>query len=65
MIEDNFLKLFNKLNDSQYMNGTVNLSSYNLTNPEISVLSKELGFYPIPGYQILAILFRIWMFSKE
>ena len=31
------------------MNGIVNLSNYNLTNPEISVLSKGLGFCPSPG----------------
>ena len=49
MIEDNLLNLFNKLNDSTYMNGIVNLSSYNVTNGEISVLSKGLGFCPIPG----------------
>ena len=49
MKEDNLLNLFNKLNDSQYMNAIVNLSSYNLTNAEISVLSKGLGFCPTPG----------------
>ena len=48
-IEDNLLKLFNKLNSSYYMNGTVNLSSYTLTNAEISVLSKGAGFCPTPG----------------
>ena len=30
------------------MNGIVNLSSYTLTNAEISVLSKGLGFCPTP-----------------
>ena len=49
MIEDNLLKLFNKLNHSQYINSTVNLSSYILINAEISVLSKGLGFCPTPG----------------
>ena len=49
MIEDNLLKLFNKLNGTQHMNGIVNLSNYNLTNSEISVLSKGLGFCPTLG----------------
>ena len=49
MTEDNLLKLFNKLNDSQYVNGIVNLSNCTLNNPEISVLSKGLGFCPSPG----------------
>ena len=54
-IEGNLLKLFDKLNDSQYMNGIVNLSSHTLTNAEISVLSKGLGFTPPQGNQTLAI----------
>ena len=49
MIEDNLLNLFNKLNDSQCLYGVVNLSNYNLTNAEMSVLSKGLGFWPTPG----------------
>ena len=49
MIEDNLLKLFNKLNDSHYINSIANLSSYTFTDAEISVLSKGLGFCPIPG----------------
>ena len=61
MIEDSLLKLFDKLNDSQYMNGIVSLSSYMLTNAEISLLSKGLGFGPIQGHQVLAILSMIWM----
>ena len=48
MIVDKLVKLFNKPNDSQYINGIVNLSSYILTNAEISVLSKELGFCSTP-----------------
>ena len=47
--ENNLLNLFNKLNDSEYINGIVNLSSHTLTNTEISVLSKGLGFCPTPG----------------
>ena len=31
------------------MKGIVNLSSHTLTNTEISVLSKGLGFCPTPG----------------
>ena len=31
------------------MNGIVNISSHTLTNAEISVLSKGLGFCPTPG----------------
>ena len=42
-------KLFNKLNDAKYMSCIVNLSSHTLTNTEISVLSKGLGFCPTPG----------------
>ena len=49
MIEDNLLNLLNKLNNLQYMDCIVNLSNYNLTNAEISVLSKELVFCPTPG----------------
>ena len=45
-IENNLLNVFNKLNNSEYTNGIVNLSSYLLTNTEISVLSKGLGFLP-------------------
>ena len=41
--------MFNKLNNSQYTNGIVNLSNYPLTSKEISVLSKGLGFCPTPG----------------
>ena len=48
-IENNLLNVFNKLNNSEYTNGIVNLSSYLLTNTEISVLSKGLGFWPMPG----------------
>ena len=48
-IENNLLNLFNKLNNSEHINGVVNLSSHPLTNTEISVLSKGLGFCPIPG----------------
>ena len=46
-IKDNLLKLFHKLNDSQYMNGIVNLSSCTLTNAEISVLLKGWVFAPL------------------
>ena len=41
--------MFNKLNNSEYTIGIVNLSSYPLTNTEITVLSKGLGFCPTPG----------------
>ena len=58
MIEDNLLKLFNKLNDSKYMNSIVNLSKYNLTNPEISVLSNGLGFCPTPGAPDIGIIIQ-------
>ena len=40
--------MFNKLNNSEYTNGVVNLSNYPLINTEITVLSKGLGFYPTP-----------------
>ena len=65
VIEDNLLHLFNKLNGSEYINGIVNLSSHTLTNTDISVLPKELGFCPLQGHQILAILSMTWMLSKE
>ena len=48
-IEDHLLLLFNKLNDYQCMNGIVNLSSHRLTNTEIYVLLKGLGFCPTSG----------------
>ena len=48
-IENNLLTVFNKLNNSEYTTGIVNLSKYSLTNTEISVLSKGLGFCPTPG----------------
>ena len=48
-IENNLLNLFNEQNNSEYINGIVNLSSHPLKNTEISVLSKELGFCPTPG----------------
>ena len=48
-IEDSLLVVFNKLNDTHYANGIVNLSSYTLTKSETSVLSKGLGFCPTPG----------------
>ena len=50
-IENNMLALFNKLNDIEYTSGIVNLSKYTLQDPEISVLSKGLGFCPTPGHQ--------------
>ena len=46
-IENNLLA-FNKLNDIEYTSGIVNLSKYTLQDPEISVLSKGLGFCPTP-----------------
>ena len=64
-IEDNFLVVFNKLNDVHYINGIVNLSSYTLTKSETSVLSKGLGFALLQGLQTLVILSKIWMFFKE
>ena len=48
-IENNLLALFNKLNNIEYTSGIVNLSKHTLTDPEISVLSKGLGFCPTPG----------------
>ena len=48
-IENNLLKVFNKLNNSEYINGIVNLSSHSLTDTEISVLSKGLGLCPTQG----------------
>ena len=48
-IENNLLALFNKLNETEYTSGIVNLSKYTLQDPEISVLSKGLGFCPTPG----------------
>ena len=43
------LILFNKLNNSQYTSGIVNLANHTLQDAEISVLSKGLGFCPTPG----------------
>ena len=48
-IEQNLYMVFNKLNNTEYTSGVVNLSSYSLTNTERSVLSKGLGFCPTPG----------------
>ena len=48
-IETNLLNIFNKLNDTNYVNGIVNLSKHTLTKSEISVLSKGLGFCPTAG----------------
>ena len=48
-IENNLLILFNKLYNSEYTSGFVNLSKYTLQDTEISVLSKGLGFCPTPG----------------
>ena len=64
-MEDNLLELINKSNDAQYINGMVTLSIYNLTNSEMSVLSKWLEFWPLQGHQILVILSKTWIFSKE
>ena len=50
-IENNLFIVFNKLSNSEYTNGMVNLSNYPLTNIDISVLSKGLGFCPTPGAQ--------------
>ena len=47
-IEQNLYIVFNKLNNTEYTSGVVNLSSYSLTNTETSVLSKGLGFCPTP-----------------
>ena len=55
--------LFCKFSDSQYMNGIVSLSSHKLTNAEISVLSKGLGFCPTPGAPDIGNI--IWMLLKE
>ena len=66
MIETNLVKLFNKLNGSQYMNDIVNLSNYNLTNPEISVLSKGLGFCPSPGAPVICnIIQDLGVFKRK
>ena len=48
-MENSLLQVFSKLNDIQYVNGIVNLSKYILTKSETNVLSKGLGFCPIPG----------------
>ena len=48
-IENNLLILFNKLNNSEYTSGIVNLSKYTLQDAETSVLSKGLGFCSTPG----------------
>ena len=48
-IENNLLTLFNKLNNTEYTSGIVNLSKYSLQDTEISVLSKGLGFCTTPG----------------
>ena len=48
-VETNLLNIFNKLNDTNYVNGIVNLSKHTLTKSEISVLSKGLGFCPTAG----------------
>ena len=48
-MENSLLKVFNKLNDIQYVNGIVNLSKYKLTKSETNVLSKGLGFSHTPG----------------
>ena len=48
-MENNLLTLFNKLNNSEYTSGIVNLSKYTLQDAETSVLSKGLGFCPTPG----------------
>ena len=48
-IENNLLTLFNKLNNTEYTSGIVNLSKYTLQDTEISVLSKGLCFCPTPG----------------
>ena len=48
-IENNLFTVFSKLNNSEYTSGIVNLSEYLLTNTEISVLSKGVGFCPTPG----------------
>ena len=61
-IENNLLALFNKLNDTEYTSGIVNLSKYTLQDPEISVLSKGLGFCPTPRAPDIS---KIWTASKE
>ena len=43
-MDDNLNLLFNKLNDKQYTNWIVNLFNHTLTNPDMSVLSRGLGF---------------------
>ena len=48
-MENNLLILFNKLNNSEYTSGIVNLSNYTLQNAEISVLSKGIAFCPTSG----------------
>ena len=48
-MENNLLILVNKLNNSEYTSGIVNLSNYTLQDAEISVLSKGLGFCPTLG----------------
>ena len=48
-MEMSLLEIFNKLNDTHYVNGIVNLSKHELTKSETSVLSKGLGYCPTPG----------------
>ena len=48
-LEQNLPNVFNKLNNTEYTSGVVNLSKYSLTNTEKNVLSKGLGFCSTPG----------------
>ena len=43
------MNIFNKLNDTKYVNGIVNLSKHTLTKSETGVLSKGLGFCHTSG----------------
>ena len=56
---------FNKLNYIQCINSIVNSSNYILTNYEIAVLSKGLGYSPLQGLQTLVTLSKTWIPSKE
>ena len=64
-IENNILNLFNKLNNYEYIKSIVNLSSHSLTNMEMSVLLKVLGFCSTSGEPDIGISSKTWMFLKE
>ena len=65
-LEQNLPNVFNKLNNTEYTSGVVNLSKYSLTNTEKNVLSKGLGFCPTPGAPDIGQFNpKIWMSFKR